>query len=153
MSELNTVNDVLKVAIKKEEDAVDFYTKAVDIVKEASTREMLQEFASEEEKHVALLQNAQSSSTIERIGNRNLPPAMNLSKYLVGEKITESSTPQDVMIVAMKNEDNAIEFYSEHLETFKGTDLADLFQRLCAMEKDHKERLESEYENIFMPDN
>ena len=55
MSELNTVKDVLKVAIKKEEDAVEFYTQAADIVKESSTRVMLKEFASEEEKHVAIL--------------------------------------------------------------------------------------------------
>lgn len=153
MSELNTFNDVLKVAIKKEEDAVGFYTKAVEIVNNPGTKEMIKEFITQEQKHVTLLQNAQQSKTMETVGIKTLPPSMNLTQYLVDGTISESTTPQDVMIIAMKREDSAIEFYSDYLGTFEGTDIGELFQHLCNMEKEHKERLEAEYEKIFMPDN
>jgi len=153
MSELNTFNDVLKVAIEKEEDAVDFYTKATGIIKNPGTSEMLKDFAVEEQSHVTLLKDAQKSKTMESVGNKTLPQSMDLTKYLVSGIITEDSTPQDVMIIAMKREDSAVSFYSEQMTTFQGTDIEGLFQRLCNMEKEHKERLEAEYEKVFMPDN
>jgi rubrerythrin len=153
MSELNTFNDVLKVAIEKEEDAVEFYTKATGIIKNPGTSEMLKDFAKEEQSHVTLLKDAQKSKTIESVGNKTLPQSMDLTKYLVSGTITEDSTPQDVMIIAMKREDSAVSFYSEQITAFEGTDIAELFQRLCNTEKEHKERLEAEYEKVFMPDN
>lgn len=153
MSGLNTFNDVLKVAIQKEEDAVDFYTKASAIVKESSTKEMLKEFIREEKRHIALLQDAHSNETMEKVGKKSLPQSMNLTKYLVGGTISDTSTSQDIMIIAMKKEESAIVFYSDYQSTFKGTGLEDLFQSLCNMEKEHKDRLELEYEKIFMPDN
>jgi rubrerythrin len=153
MSELNTFNDVLKVAIEKEEDAVEFYTKATGIIKNPGTNEMLKDFAKEEQSHVTLLKDAQKSKTMESVGSKALPQSMDLTKYLVSETITEDSTPQDVMIIAMKREDSAVSFYSEQITAFEGTDIAELFQRLCNTEKEHKERLEAEYEKVFMPDN
>ena len=153
MSELKTLNDVLKVGIEKEEDAVDFYTKATGIIKNPGTSEMLKDFAVEEQKHVTLLKDAQKSKTMESVGNKTLPQSMDLTKYLVSGIITEDSTPQDVMIIAMKREDSAVSFYSEQMTTFQGTDIEGLFQRLCNTEKEHKERLEAEYEKVFMPDN
>ena len=153
MPGLNTFNDVLKVAIQKELDAVDFYTQASTIVKEASTKKMLKEFIGEEKKHVVLLQDAQTKETMEKVGKKSLPQSMNLTKYLVSGTITDTSTTQDVMVIAMKKEESAIVFYSDYQSTFKGTDLEGLFQSLCNMEKEHKDRLELEYEKIFMPDN
>ena len=153
MSELNTFNDLLKVAIEKEEDAVDFYTKAAEIIKNPGTSEMLKDFIGEEQKHVILLKDAQKSETMEKVGSKTLPPSMDLTKYLVSGTINEDSTPQDVMIIAMKREDSAVSFYAEQMTNFEGTDLEGLFQRLCNMEKEHKERLETEYEKVFMPDN
>lgn len=153
MSELKTLNDVLKVGIEKEEDAVEFYTKAAGIIKNPGTSEMLKDFAVEEQKHVTLLKDAQKSKTMESVGSKALPQSMDLTKYLVSETITEDSTPQDVMIIAMKREDSAVSFYSEQITAFEGTDIAEVFQSLCNMEKEHKERLEAEYEKVFMPDN
>jgi rubrerythrin len=114
---------------------------------------MLKDFAKEEQSHVTLLEDAQKSKTIESVGNKTLPQSMDLTKYLVSGTITEDSTPQDVMIIAMKREDSAVSFYSEQITAFEGTDIAELFQRLCNTEKEHKERLEAEYEKVFMPDN
>lgn len=153
MSELKTLNDVLKVGIEKEEDAVEFYTKAAGIIKNPGTSEMLKDFAVEEQKHVTLLKDAQKSKTMESVGSKALPQSMDLTKYLVSETITEDSTPQDIMIIAMKREDSAVSFYTEQMTNFEGTDIAEVFQSLCNMEKEHKERLEAEYEKVFMPDN
>jgi rubrerythrin len=153
MSELNTLNDVLKVGIEKEEDAVDFYTKAAERIKTPGTHEMLKDFAIEEQKHVTLLKDAQKSKTMENVGSKPLPPSMDLTKYLVSGTITEDSTPQDILIIAMKREDSAVSFYTEQMANFEGTDIAEVFQSLCSMEKEHKERLEAVYEKVFMPDN
>ena len=55
MIEYKTVQDVIKLALEKEQEAVTFYTKAVSIVTNPGTRIMLAELAKEEEQHVAYL--------------------------------------------------------------------------------------------------
>ena len=153
MAEYNTFEDAIKVAISKEEDAVEFYVKAVEIIKSPEANKMCSEFINEEKKHVELLEKALSNTSTASVGKKKLPSSMDITKYLTGDKITQSSTPQDVMIIAMKKESSAVEFYSEMISVFSGTNLEELFQSLCAMEKEHKDHLEVEYEKNFMPDN
>jgi rubrerythrin len=153
MAEFRTVNDIIKLAIEKEKEAVQFYTKAADIVTNPGTKLMLKELAAEEQKHVAMLSDIQDGKTLVTLGTRQLPPSMDLSKYLVSEPISENSTPQDIMIVAIKREDKAIAFYSSQLPVLNGTDLYPVFEQLLAWEKEHKDRLESEYEQMVLKDN
>jgi rubrerythrin len=153
MAEFRTINDIIKLAIEKEQEAVQFYTRASDIVINPGTKLMLKELAVEEEKHVALLSDIQTGTAIKTLGTRSLPPSMDLSRYLVSEPITENSTPQDIMIVAIKREDKAIAFYSSQLPVLSETDLHPVFAQLLAWEQEHKERLESEYDQIVLKDN
>jgi len=153
MSQNKDFEDALNLSIDKEKDAVSFYRRAAEIVKSPGAAEMCREFSSEEQKHVKLLENASGSQSMKAVGKNILPPSMDLTKYLLNEDITESSTPQEVMIVAMKKEASAVALYAEMASALKGNDLEEVFQSLCDMEKEHKERLESEYEKHFMPDN
>ena len=153
MTEIISFNDAIDAAIKKEQDAVEFYQKAKDIVKYPGSIDMLQSFVEEEKRHVILLSEAKESRELSAVGTKSLPPDLSITKFLVDEKITEQSTPQDVMIAAMKNEDNAVSLYAQQVKVFKGTELEVLFERLMNMEKEHKEYLETEYEKHFMPDN
>ena len=153
MTEIITFNEALDAAIKKEENAVDFYQTAINIVKFPGAKDMLNIFVEEEKRHVLLLTEAKESKEMSSVGKTNLPPDLSITKFLVDEKITEQSTPQDVMIAAMKNEANAVSLYAQQVKAFKGTELESVFQSLMNMEKEHKEYLEAEYEKHFMPDN
>jgi len=153
MTKIISFKDAIEAAIKKEEDAVEFYLKALNIVKYSGSREMLNSFVEEEKRHVLLLTEAKESKKMLAVGKNNLPPDLSITKFLNDEEITEQSTPQDVMVAAMKNEANAVSLYAQQVKAFKGSELEALFQNLMNMEKEHKEYLESEYEKHFMPDN
>lgn len=153
MADLKTFNDAVNLAIKKEKEAVTFYIQAAEIVKNPGTRTMLKEFVTAEEKHVKILKEAKESETMAKVGTKPLPPSMDLTKYLVNEPITENSTPQDVMIAAMKREELAIALYTEQTAAFSGTALASIFQNLLQWEKEHKEWLEAEYDKVILKDN
>jgi rubrerythrin len=57
------------------------------------------------------------------------------------------------MILAIKREDKAIAFYAGQLPVVKGTELYPLFEQLLAWEREHKERLEAEYDQVVLKDN
>ena len=153
MAEFKTINDIIKLALEKEIEAVQFYHRAVSIVDNPGTKVMLQELAREEEQHVAYLSDIQAGKSVASIGSKPLPPGMDLSSYLKSEPLSDNSTPQDVMILAMKREDSAISFYAGQLPVVKGTELYPLFERLLAWEREHKERLEAEYDQVVLKDN
>jgi rubrerythrin len=153
MTQFKTLNDIVSLALEKEREAAQFYTQASSLVSNPGTRVMLRELAEEEEKHVALLLDIQAGKAIETVGMKPLPPAMDLSKYLVSETIHESSTPQDIMIIAIKREDRAIAFYSSQLPVVSGTELQTVFEHLLTWEQEHKERLEAEYDQVVLKDN
>lgn len=153
MTTIATIEDIVTLALDKEKEAVQFYTEASAIVKNPGTKVMLKDLAAEEQRHVAMLTEIKSGKTLEIIGAQQLPPAMDLSKYLVSEPISTSSTPQDIMIVAIKREDRAIAFYSSQIPVVKGTDLQAVFEHLLQWEQVHKERLESEYDRVVLKDN
>ena len=153
MAAFKTINDIVSLALEKEREAVQFYTQASAMVVNPGTKVMLKELAVEEGKHVAMLVDIKAGKAIETVGAKPLPPAMDLGKYLVSETISDISTPQDIMIIAIKREDKAIAFYSSQLPVVSGTDLQSVFEHLLTWEQEHKERLEAEYDRVVLKDN
>ena len=148
-----TINNIISLALEKEREAVQFYTQASAMVANPGTKVMLKELAVEEGKHVAMLVDIKAGKAIETVGAKPLPTAMDLGKYLVSETISDISTPQDIMIIAIKREDSAIAFYSGQIPVVSGTDLQPIFEHLLAWEREHKERLEAEYDRVVLKDN
>jgi rubrerythrin len=153
MAAFKTINDIVSLALEKEREAVQFYTQASAMVVNPGTKVLLKELAVEEGKHVAKLVDIQAGKAIETVGAKPLPTAMDLGKYLVSETISDISTPQDIMIIAIKREDKAIAFYSSQLPIVSGTDLQSVFEHLLTWEQEHKERLEAEYDRVVLKDN
>lgn len=153
MKTISNFNDALDAAVNKEINAVKFYEKAMNIVNYPGAKDMIEDFVKEEKRHVQLLKAAKESREMQNVGKKSLPPDLELTKFLVDVAITETSTPQEVMIAAMKNEESAIALYAQKVKAFKGTELESVFHELMQMEKEHKEHLENEYERNFMPDN
>ena len=153
MREYKTINDIVSLALEKEQEAVQFYVQASSMVANSGTKVMLKELADEERKHVAILIDIQSGKAIEKVGTKLLPPTMDLGKYLVSEPVRYNSTPQDIMIIAIKREDRAIAFYFSQIPVVNGTPLLPAFEHLLRWEQEHKERLEDEYDRVVLKDN
>jgi len=86
----------------------------------------------------------------EHIGPDESPTDFKIGEILSIPELTEESTPQDLMIVAMKMEDVSVEFYRSILPYFKASGFEELITRLIREEQKHKERLEREYDEHYL---
>ncbi len=146
---LNTLKEILDTATKKETEAYEFYSEAVNIVKDPSAKVLLKEFADIELKHKNLLENFDLSKIDEEHHTIKQPHDLHLSQYLIDKEITEESTIQEIMIHAMKREQSAYEFYNDMVKVITSVEIKNLFEELAAEELDHKGRIETEYDDVI----
>jgi rubrerythrin len=147
---LESMNDVLTFAIRREHDAYELYLMFRDMVKGPGAKALLEDLANQELGHKNLLENALKGGNIERIGGKKEVKDLHLSEYMVTEDVGPDSSPQDVMLFAIKKEEEAYNIYHMLLGNYEGTEIEELFSKLAQEEQRHKETLEREYEEHFM---
>lgn len=146
----DSLNDVLTFAIRREHDSRELYLMFRDMVKDPGAKALLEDLANQELGHRNLLENALKGKKRDRIGGKREPKDLHISDYMVTEDIGPDSSPQDVMLFAIKKEQEAYSIYHMLLGNYEGTELEELFSRLAKEELRHKEALEREYEEHFM---
>jgi len=62
-------------------------------------------------------------------------------------------TVQDVLMIAMKHEDNSRIFYEKLAERFKGQEVEELFKRLAIEESCHRNNIQKMYDEIILTEN
>ena len=148
--QFESLNDVLTFAIRKEHDSRELYLMFRDMVKDPGAKALLEDLANQELGHQRLLENALKGGTIGGIGGKKEIKDLRLSDYMVTEDIGPDSSPQEVMLFAIKKEQESYNIYHMLLTNYEGTELDELFSRLIREEQHHKETLEREYEEHFM---
>jgi len=149
-----TFERLVSLAIQREEEAYDFYMKASEDSKFKSSTKLLHELAHQEVAHKEKLKKALAEGvcdtftcdTVEEIEK------MDLSQYLVDIPLKSDSTPQDVLIVAIKKEAAANSFYKALSELTGSGVHRSVFETLATEEETHKTRLQNMYDDIFQPD-
>jgi rubrerythrin len=137
------LEQILRQAIRFEEDAYDFYTGAVGMVKRPHIREALQDMAAEELKHKDRdTARIVSASKMDKIGD------LKLAEYLVPRPLDVDATLQDVLIVAMHREKSSHEFYSTRAEIADEQAPKSLFEFLAQQELMHKNKVETLYDEV-----
>lgn len=155
MSEHSTdIAHILRQAIGFEQDAYDFYTKAVTMVKLDHVKQTLSDLAKEEVKHKQNLQDLLSGNTeaIISVRKRDQIRDLKLAEYLVAPPLGEDATFQDVLIVAMKREQSSNEFYSTMARIVDDQSAAKLFDYLAQEELVHKNKVEALYDQVVYRD-
>lgn len=145
-----SLKDVLHFAIRKEHDARELYLMFRDMVKDPGAKTLLQELADQELGHKNLLQKAMDEGGVETLVGKHPVQDLRVSDAFVADPIGPQSSPQDIMIFAMKNEQASYDLYKVMEDNYGGTALASLFSRLAKEELHHKETLERQYEEHFM---
>jgi rubrerythrin len=145
-----SLNDVLTFAIRKEHDSRELYLMFRDMVKDPGAKALLEDLANQELGHKNLLEHALKKGKLELIGGKKEVKDLHLSDYMVAEDIGPDSTPQNVMLFAMKKEQESYSMYHMLLGNYEGTEVEELFSKLTREEQHHKEILEREYEEHFM---
>lgn len=138
-------DELIELAVKKEEEAYQLYTDAANLVKKPEVKKLFSELAAQELKHKETLQ------AIDLTGLEQVEPIRlsdpNLSALTHTEPLSEDYSIQDALLYAIKREDESYRFYKEFAELAEDTALKNVFENLATMEMRHKTDLEEMYES------
>jgi len=143
--EINAFEQAISFAKEKEDGAIHFYESAKQMTKRSSSKVMFQEMADEERKHLRMLDDL-SGEDIESFPVEKVPD-LKISQYTADVPFSPDLDYQQILIVAMKKEEEAHRLYTDLANMTGDPKLAKLFQILAQEEAKHKLRLESEYED------
>jgi rubrerythrin len=145
------VDGVLDFAIKREEEAFDFYTDLAAKVTRTDMKSLFRQFAEEEKSHRTKLQGVKEGKQLLAAEKNVLD--LKMSDYLVADEPTEGMTYQKALILAMKKEKVSFKLYTDLAASAPGDDLKNIFSHLAQEEAIHKLRFEVEYDNEVMDEN
>jgi rubrerythrin len=150
--------NMLAMALKKEENSYNFYNRASNMANLSNVKDLFSELAGEEIKHKeAILEYIEKSKVegaewnpSEDLGETD---EIGFSKYLVKTNLSEDTTYQDALIIAMKREERAYIMFENFYKITKDEELCNLFKRLMNDEIEHLKRIEARYDQEIMQDN
>jgi rubrerythrin len=138
-------------AIYKEVASQALYLEAQRGTEDPAAIKMLAELASEELKHVEILRNMKEAGWAPGDWNPGVLTDLKLSDYLKGPDTLQGAGLQEVLIFAMKREEQSVVFYSQLMSVFRFEAAKSLCARLAQEELKHKMKLEMEYQ-VLLPE-
>ncbi len=149
-----TFERLVNLAIQREEEAYEFYMKASEEAEFKSSMKLLHELAKQEVTHKEKLKSALKAGVCGTFTceTEDELEKMNLSQYLIDIPLVPSSSPQDILIVAIKREDASHSFYKALSELTSSGVHRSVFETLAGEEEVHKTRLQNMYDDVFQPD-
>ena len=149
------IRQILKRAVQFEEQARDFYTAAVEMVKQPHIQDVLRDLAEEETKHKERLETLLAGNTeaLVAVQKRGQIQDLKLAEYLVAPLLDEDASFQDVLVVAMHREKSSHEFYSTMATIADQPATRDLFDFLAQEELAHKNKVEALYDEVVYQEN
>ena len=147
----NTIEAVIKQAIKGEEDAYALYTSAAKIVKTTQAQTMLAEMAKEELGHKAKLEGLLRQGLKWNIaaGEFKRVTDLQMGDHLKAKPLEEGADLQAVLIFGIQREKESHELYATMAGVTGDTTVRNLFEFLANEELTHKRKLESLYEEVI----
>lgn len=144
----SSMDDVISLAISKEEKAMEFYKKCAEKAKNPGIRKFFQEMYEEEVRHKDLLQNLDMA----HIGDIQPEKVQDLriSEYLVDVKFSEDLSYQEALTLAMKKEEKAHAFYMAWKDRCLNEKTGKLFEMLASEELKHKRQIEIMYDEDIL---
>ncbi len=141
---MQTFEDFIKFAIKREEEAIKAYGDIAGIAKTPGLKKLLLDLQEEERNHKKILQDI-TEEKVESLEIKEVDD-LKISDYLVEEHPSPDMNFQDLLILAAKKEQKAVDLYSDLERKVSKKELKKLFEFLIQQEKSHKLKVEEEYE-------
>jgi len=151
MAEPFDIEKLFVIATQRENEAYEFYRQAARKVADPNVKEIFLKLARDEQKHFELLERFRANP--EKI-MKICPPAADW-KIAESESLPILSTemkPKDAIALAMKKEQQAVDFYRSLSSASTAVDIRSMFDNLANMELTHKHRLERIFVDIGYPE-
>jgi len=151
MQQFEDIREVFDFAIEKEEASFQLYTKAAAMVTSTASRKMLEEMAEQELGHKRLLQGMDREKVHEYRFVK--VPDLKIGDYLVDVEYRDDMSFQEILVFAMKAEEQAARLYSEASHMTDVPEIQRMLLMLANEEKKHKFNLESLYDDRILTEN
>jgi rubrerythrin len=143
--DFETFQAAIDFAKEKENAAIHFYESARQVTKNPGSGVMFGEMADEERRHLKFLEELKEEQ-IETFPREKIQD-LKISQFTEDVPFSPDLDYRQILIVAMKKEEQAQRMYSDLAAMTTDAAVARLFQVLAEEEAKHKLKLESEYED------
>jgi len=140
---LNSLDEILRFAIRKEADAAAFYRMAADR-SNPGVKKTFEELAKEEDGHKKKLEGFDPKK-IDKMELKETK-GLGLSEMMEDVPFSSDMSYADLMRMAIKNEEKSRQLYNSTAKLVKEPQLKKLLLVLAQEESTHKEKLEKIYD-------
>jgi rubrerythrin len=141
--------ELLDTAIYKEIASQAYYIAGQDKTDDPAARKLMGELAGEELKHARWLAALKEKGLACQDWSAEKIPNLLISEYLTGGNTLKGGGVQDILLFAMKREQQAVEFYSRMQGALKDETARQLCHRMMREELKHKLKLETLYDDML----
>ena len=146
-----TLEEVIDLAIQREQDAYFFYRDIMDILEDRDVINTLEWIANEEIKHRKFLidyRNGKYGDAALRLAD---VVAYKVAEHVEKPEISPRMDSIDVFLVASHRELASHAFYAELAELHADSEISEVLNRIANEELKHKEKMEYLYTNTAFP--
>ena len=147
----DTLQQIIDFAIRKEQEAADFYHDLAANVKDKTVAAELQKMAGEEERHRDALMRNPVAFTAER--ERELIPNLKIADYTVVPSVGPDLSFEDAVNIAMHREKLSLDLYNQLAASADDPSVQTLFRNLAEEESRHKLYFESIWDERVLTEN
>lgn len=149
--EFENLKAIIDFAIAREKEAHAFYTELSNEASMSGAKEMLIEFAQEEEKHAVLLESIGTEDSEKTLSDYKWKWITDIkrSDYVVEMEYKPGMAYHEILMIAMKREEKALALYNEMLSQAEDENSKKIFKMLCQEEAKHKLALETKYDDYM----
>ncbi len=141
------LEDILGLAITKEQEAYDFYMDLMKIAVDKQAKNAIEYIAGEEKKHKEFLIGYRDKG----VGDTSLKPKTvvdyKIAEYLEAPLPKPGMEQKDVYLIAAHREKNAHEFYLSLASIHPEGEAKNILLKMAQEELNHKEKMEYFYTN------
>lgn len=145
MPNFRCVGDILDFAIRKENEAHDFYMNLARRVHNPDLRDVIKGFAIDELQHGIRMEAIKAGQTAF---DEDAVGSLDVAETVDDVEPTAEISYADLLVIAMKREKATFRLYTNLASIAKSEELRETLLKLAQQEAQHKLRLEIEYDWI-----
>jgi len=142
-----TLESLIEMAIKNEEEAYASYMELDGIVADKIAKDTLKFLAEEEKQHKAYLLKYRDGSFRDNALPLTIPVDYKIAEQMDKPEIKADISTKEVYLIAANKELNAYKFYQDLANMHPDGDIKDMLLRMAQQELRHKEKVEYLYAN------
>jgi rubrerythrin len=145
------IKDIIDFAVKKEQEAVDFYRDLAAKVKIKAIADEIRKIALMEEAHRERLRKMDIACYAKNAAHAAIN--LRIADYLADKEPSPEMTWQDLIQIAMRRELSAVQLYTDLAKFTADPQAKQIFENLAAEEGQHKLFFEKIWDEDILTDN